>query len=116
MRDMFDFLVVEAVGSGSIEIEKVIANMGLRGRILDVNNPPASSHISDETKSMLFIKNAITKAMHCPICGGLLDASKSVSYDHIVPVRKFGSGEVENVQLVHPYCNTGYKESMQSDN
>jgi hypothetical protein len=114
MRDLFDFLVSEAPKPGGLEIEKAIAHMGLRGRILDVNNPQVTPHISDETKSMLFIQNAITKALHCPLCDGLLDPSKSVSYDHIVPVRAEGSGDIKNVQLVHPYCNTGYKESVPS--
>jgi len=61
---------------------------------------------------MLFIQNAITKAIPCPICGGLPDPSKSVSYDHIKPVREDGSGHIANVQMAHPYCNTGYKESV----
>ena len=112
MRDLFDFLVSEAADGARLEIEKAIVHIGLRARILDLKGPQTSSYISDETKSMLFIRNAITKALHCPICNGLLDPSKSVSYDHIDPVRDGGSGDIENVQLVHPYCNTGYKESQ----
>jgi hypothetical protein len=37
------------------------------------------------------------------------DPNKSVSYDHIVRVSEGGSGDQTNVQMVHPYCNTGYK-------
>jgi hypothetical protein len=111
MRDLFDFLVSEAAKGEGLEIEKAIAHMGLRGRILDVNSTQLTPHISDETKSMIFIQNAITKALRCPICDGLLDPSKSVSYDHILPVREGGSGHIANTQLVHPYCNSGYKES-----
>jgi Protein of unknown function DUF262. len=114
MRDLFDFLVSEAAKGERLEIDKAVVHMGLRARILDLTSPQASSHISDETKSMLFIRNAITKALHCPICNGLLDPSKSVSYDHIDPVRAGGSGHIDNIQLVHPYCNTGYKESGSS--
>jgi hypothetical protein len=40
-----------------------------------------------------------------------LDSNKSVSYDHIAPKRKGGTGDPANVQLAHPYCN-GYKESQ----
>jgi hypothetical protein len=114
MKDLFDFLVSEAKHDQILEIDRAIVHMGLRARILDLTSSQVSSHISDETKSMLFIQSAITKALHCPICNGLLDPSKSVSYDHIVPVRSDGSGDIKNVQLVHPYCNTGYKESALS--
>jgi hypothetical protein len=112
MRDLFEFLVNSAANSEVLEIEKAIMHLGLRGRILDVNSPQVSPHISDETKSMLFIQNALAGALHCQICGGLLDPSKSVSYDHIIPVRAEGSGDIKNIQMAHPYCNTGYKESV----
>jgi hypothetical protein len=112
MRDLFDFLVSEATKGERLEIDKAIVHMGLRARILDLTSPQVSSHISDETKSMLFIQGAIRQALPCPICNGLLDPSKSVSYDHIERVRAGGSGDIKNVQLVHPYCNTGYKESQ----
>ncbi len=112
MRDLFDYLVSETAKHEKLEIEKAISHMGLRGRILEVSGTQTTPHISDETKSMLFIQNAITKAIPCPICGGLLDPSKSVSYDHIKPVREDGSGHIANVQMAHPYCNTGYKESV----
>jgi len=114
MRELFDFIVNETSKGNPIDIEKAITAIGLRARILDLNSPQLSPRISDDTKSMLFIQNAITKALHCPICNGLLDPSKSVSYDHIDPVRAGGSGGIHNVQLVHPYCNTGYKESQGS--
>jgi hypothetical protein len=60
---------------------------------------------------MVYVKEAIKNALHCPVCGGMLDPKKSVSYDHIQEKRKGGTGDPMNVQLAHPYCNTGYKES-----
>ena len=113
MRDMFDYLVVEAASKKDqeLELDKAIAHLGITGRILEVNGKQNSPHISDDTKSMLFIQNSIAKALPCPICGGLLDPKKSVSYDHIKPKRDGGSGHIDNVQMAHPYCNTGYKES-----
>jgi len=112
MRDLFDFLVSEAAKGVNLEIEKAIVHIGIQGRILELNGKQTSPHISDDTKSMLFIQNSIAKALPCPICGGLLDPKKSVSYDHITPQRKGGSGHIDNVQMAHPYCNTGYKESV----
>ncbi|MGJ8624729.1 MAG: HNH endonuclease [Yoonia sp.] len=51
----------------------------------------------------------------CSICGGYLHATKSVSYDHILPSSKGGTGELENAQLVHPFCNTGLKGDTYPD-
>lgn len=112
MRDLFGYLVTELKKGKPIELEDAIGQMGLRGRILDVNTIQTTPTISDETKSMLFVRDAIKSALHCPLCSGLLDPKKSVSYDHIIPVREKGTGGPENVQLAHPYCNTGYKESQ----
>jgi hypothetical protein len=38
-----------------------------------------------------------------------MEPKKSVSYDHIERVRDGGSGDLDNIQMAHPYCNTGYK-------
>ncbi len=112
MRDLFDYLVGAATKNEPLEVGKAISHLGITGRILEVDGKQTSPHISDETKSMLFIQNSIAKALPCPICGGLLDPQKSVSYDHITPQREGGSGHIDNVQMAHPYCNTGYKESV----
>ena len=58
---------------------------------------------------MLFMTTALASAIMCPICGGYLHPSKSVSYDHITPRRDKGTGEAANGRLVHPFCNTGVK-------
>ena len=109
MRDLFAYLVAQLKRQKPIKLEDAIAQLGLRGRILDVNAIQTSPTISDETKSMLFVRDAIKTALHCPICSGLLDPKKSVSYDHIKRVRNGGTGELDNTQLVHPYCNTSVK-------
>jgi HNH endonuclease len=106
MRDLFMFLVSEVHSGKELTAESAIANMGLRGRILDVNTPQSSPYISDDTKTMAFMQQAMQKALPCPLCKGLLDPAKSVSYDHITPVRDGGNGDLTNTQLVHPYCNS----------
>jgi Protein of unknown function DUF262/HNH endonuclease len=106
MKDLFGFLVNEMYSGKVVTPEEAIAQLGLRGRILDVNTPQATPHISDDTKTMAFIRLALEKALPCPLCRGLLDPAKSISYDHIKPVREGGTGELDNTQLVHPYCNT----------
>jgi hypothetical protein len=112
VRELFEFLVSQFQIHRTVTIEDAIANLGIRGRILEANVVQTAPNISDDTKSMVYVRQAVTNALHCPICGGLLDPNKSVSYDHIDPIRKGGSGYHENVQLAHPYCNTGYKESQ----
>lgn len=111
MKELFEFLVNEFQTQDEVKPETAMGRMGLRGRVLDVVAIQAAPTFTDDTKSMLFIKHAIATALRCPICGGLLDPKKSVSYDHIKPVRDGGTGELENAQLAHPYCNHGYKES-----
>jgi hypothetical protein len=111
MKDLFEYLVKELQDENKeIKPEDAIAHLGLRGRILDVNESQTSPQISDDTKSMVYVKEAIKNAIHCPICGGILDPAKSVSYDHIEPRRSGGTGDHTNVQLAHPYCNSAFKE------
>lgn len=90
--------VLETSGfSGSLLVGKS-GGIGREGR-----------NFSDETKSLVFIMKALESAIRCPICGGYLDVSKSVSYDHIVPKRDSGTNCSDNCALVHPYCNDGIK-------
>lgn len=109
MKQMFEYLVRTATDDNPLITEDAIASMGLRGRILDVTATQASPFFSDETKSMLFINTALSKALKCPICQGYLHPTKSVSYDHVVARRDGGTGDASNGQLVHPFCNTGIK-------
>lgn len=81
----------------------------LEGKIIAGDFKRTTSKISDETKSKVFISVALNSALKCPICDGYLDVEKSVSYDHIERVREGGSGEAENCQLTHPYCNQSVK-------
>ncbi|MEQ8269047.1 MAG: DUF262 domain-containing protein [Parvibaculum sp.] len=63
---------------------------------------------SKEIKSATFLKEAISGAPRCRICGCLLHFN-SISIDHIVRRQDGGLGVRENAQLSHPYCNTTYK-------
>lgn len=64
-----------------------------------------------ETKSAVFLKEALEVAIKCPICGSRLHF-KSIHADHKIRRQDGGLASPENGQLTHPYCNTGYKESM----
>ena len=66
---------------------------------------------SQDTRSKTFIQAAIHGAVKCEVCGGRIHKN-SMSFDHIVRREDGGQGNPGNAQLTHPYCNTGYKESL----
>ena len=59
-------------------------------------------------KSAVYIKDAIESAPKCKICNGLIHTN-SISIDHKNRKEDGGLGRVDNGQITHPYCNTGYK-------
>lgn len=71
-------------------------------------NECASSSFDTKKKSAVYIKDAIESAPRCKICGGLIHVN-SISIDHLKRKQDGGLGSIDNGQLVHPYCNTGYK-------
>lgn len=109
MRDMFKYLVEECGAGKTPDAQAVFSHIGLSGKIYDLTATPRTVAFSDDTKSQIYYRQAIEKAHSCPICDGLLDVGKSVSYDHITRVRDGGFGSAENGQMVHPYCNTAMK-------
>jgi HNH endonuclease len=109
MSDLFKFLVAQSSAGLEVKPEAAIEHIGLRGRIFDVTGVQTTPHFTDDTKSMAFVRDAIASALKCPLCKGLLDPKKSVSYDHKIRVADGGTGDLDNVQLVHPYCNSAVK-------
>ncbi len=63
---------------------------------------------SRETKSEVFIRDALNSALRCAICGGYIHKN-SISIDHIQRKQDGGNNFVDNAQLTHPFCNTGFK-------
>lgn len=59
-------------------------------------------------KSQIFINEALLKTPRCQICNGLIHRN-SISIDHIKRKQDGGLATLDNGQLTHPYCNTGYK-------
>ncbi len=78
-------------------------------RLVAITQKSQSKEFGSETKSMIYIRESLKNAILCPGCKGYVDPSKSVSYDHILPVREGGLGDADNGQLMHPYCNSGIK-------
>lgn len=67
-----------------------------------------SSDFSTNRKSAVYIKEVVEKAPKCKICNGYIHRN-AVSIDHDKRKSEGGLGTVENGQITHPYCNTGYK-------
>ena len=70
IRSLFEYLIIEYHGGRSVRPEQAIAHLGLKGRIFDVSMAQTSPQISDDTKSMIFVRDAMKQALKCPLCGG----------------------------------------------
>jgi len=82
---------------------------GVNGKVIVGSEISNASSFSDDTKSRVFIHNALLREEKCPICHGYIDVAKSVSYDHIQRKEDGGNGSHINCQLTHPYCNQSMK-------
>jgi hypothetical protein len=96
------------------EIEKAIANETQLRLIVAETKTKGGKDFSRETKTAAFIKDALENAQRCKICGARVHP-KSISIDHVVRKDDGGMGNLENAQVTHPYCNTGYKEKRVSE-
>ncbi len=66
------------------------------------------SNFTTESKSEVFIKEALQNGLRCKICNGFIHKN-SITIDHIERKEDGGKGTFENGQITHPYCNTTYK-------
>lgn len=91
-----------------IEIHEISVMLNVKNALFIQNNT-LSQNFSDEVKSQTFIVQALNHAFKCSICDGYLHTEKSMQYDHIIEKYNGGIGELENCQLIHPFCNQAYK-------
>ena len=109
MRDFYLF-VLEQLDTG-IDIKGLVAKIIEKYNYLTLqqnNEGEVDDKFSSETKSAAFLKTALKSAIKCGICGGYVHTN-AVSFDHIQRKQDGGKGNIENCQITHPYCNTGYK-------
>lgn len=66
------------------------------------------SNFTTESKSEVFIKEALKNGLKCAICNGYIHKN-SITIDHIQRKEDGGKGNADNGQITHPYCNTTYK-------
>jgi hypothetical protein len=109
VSNLFEFLI-ESFSSGKTPTEQeIVERAGVAGKIIVGTEFGAGQHFSDDTKSAVFLRQALSTALRCQVCQGYLDPNKSVSYDHKQPVRDGGIAADSNCQLTHPYCNQSVK-------
>lgn len=77
-------------------------------QVTEKSDSVATSNFSDETKSSIFITEALDKSLRCKICNARIHIN-SISIDHKIRKKDGGLGSVDNAQLTHPYCNTTIK-------
>jgi len=59
-------------------------------------------------KSAVYIREALLNVPKCKICNGFIHRN-SISIDHTQRKEDGGLATLDNGQITHPYCNTGYK-------
>jgi hypothetical protein len=97
-------------GKEESEIEKAIAKeSGLELLATDLGKGKSGKGFSRETKTALFLRDALDSAQRCKICRARVHP-KSISADHIVRKQDGGTDDRKNAQVAHVFCNTGYKE------
>lgn len=69
---------------------------------------PATKDFNTGKKSAVYIREALQNAPKCRICGGFIHRN-SISIDHVQRKEDGGLATLDNGQITHPYCNTGYK-------
>ena len=89
-----------------VSADEILGALELRGKVVASEIREVGANFSNSTKSAVFLKELVKSAIKCPLCGGLVLAAKSVSYDHVKPKSKGGTSTADNVQLTHPYCNS----------
>ncbi|TCP73482.1 uncharacterized protein DUF262 [Pseudomonas putida] len=102
-------LITRLAENHEVSDADLVTLAGLEGKLVIGAASTSSKQFSEDTKSQAFIQTALASPIKCPECNGYLDVEKSVSYDHINPVRAGGLGGAENCSLMHPYCNQSVK-------
>jgi Protein of unknown function DUF262 len=68
-----------------------------------------SRRFSQTAKATVILRETLAGEIRCPECKARL-YRKSISKDHRVNWRSGGLSTSENLDLMHPYCNSGHKE------
>jgi len=81
-------------------------------KIEEIPEKSKSNEFSTGAKQHAFLEEALASAVTCKICGARKH-SKSMTADHVLDKSKGGKGSSDNLQYVHPYCNSTFKDYKQ---
>lgn len=99
-----------------IEEEEIIIRLQkntsprLQVKIITSEDRKHGRNFSSETKNAIVLRTALESSPRCQICGARL-LLRSMTIDHKLRKEDGGTGDLNNGQVTHPYCNSGYKES-----
>ncbi|MGW6291368.1 HNH endonuclease family protein [Streptomyces sp. NPDC055058] len=96
-----------------IERMRANSNPRLPVKIITEDDRKHGRNFSSETKNAIVLKATLESSPVCQICNARLHL-RSMTFDHKIRKEDGGDGAVDNGQMTHPYCNSGYKESRQS--
>jgi hypothetical protein len=74
---------------------------------------PSKGALSSAVKSGIVLRDLLKSSHICPICKGHVP-KQSISIDHDERKVQGGTNITKNLQVTHPYCNTGFKEKTAS--
>lgn len=112
VSNLLRVIVKHFQNNNEIKDDKILEALGLKGHAGDLRIIDAPKGFTVDVKSAAYLQKALDCAPKCAVCGGYLKVLKSVSYDHVLPISRGGKGDEENIQLLHPFCNTGVKGSI----
>jgi hypothetical protein len=102
-------LIADLETTTDVSDTRILELLGLTGSVGALKIIDVPTGFSDDVKTAVYLRQSLKSALRCPICEGYLDPSKAVSYDHVNPIRDGGLGTEDNLQLAHPFCNSGVK-------
>jgi hypothetical protein len=109
----FDQLVIHLKGGLTLDdtLKQIISSPDfkyLTARDKEQSITSSTKEFNTNKKSEIIIKDLLRSVPRCKICKGLIHRN-SISIDHIQRKQDGGSATLDNGQITHPYCNTGYK-------
>jgi hypothetical protein len=93
-------------------IAVIRSELSLRDIISKISQDDRQSgrNFSSTGKNAVYLNSLLDSAVRCGICDARV-LPRVATVDHIVRREDGGTGDITNGQPVHPFCNTGFKES-----
>lgn len=102
-----------AIQSGASDEAGILAALQAEEPLKDLRKPErkrsTSGRMSKTAKAVAVINQILENRERCKECGARMPPS-SRSNDHIIREADGGSGDSDNIQFLHPYCNSAQKE------